>query len=121
MDSKLIIIGVFQEGDEIILVDSRRQQYSCANPQDLWNDLLAIMNNKALPGAVITQEQVEGGDDLMKDACDQIKNLVGDAHGKLAGHLAGELSQRLVPLGMKVLRNISKRDRYAGLRKGSGT
>ena len=119
MQSKLTIVGIFRDGDKIVLVDSARQQYECSNPNELWADMGLILGDKALPGTVISQAQVEGEDDLLKDACDQVRSIVGENHGKFLGYVAGEMTHKMGPIALRTLRNVSNRDRF-GIRKRKG-
>ncbi len=120
MQSKLTIVGIFRDGSKMVLVDSARQQYECSTPEELWADMGAILGDKMLPGTVITQEQVEGEDDLLKDACDQVRSIVGENHGKFLGYVAGEMTHKMGPFALRTLRNASGRDRF-GLRKRKGS
>jgi hypothetical protein len=74
--------------------------------------MMVILSDKALPGTVITQAQVEGDDDILEDASDQVREVVGDSYGKFWGRIAGETAKKVGPFTLKTLRNVSKRDRF---------
>jgi hypothetical protein len=119
-DQRLTIVGVFKDGKHIVLADADRKQYACGTPQELWDDLMAIIADKALPGTVISQEQVDGDEDILKDACDQVRDVVGEHYGRFWGRLAGEATKKVGPLTLKTLRNVSKGDRF-GRRRNRGS
>lgn len=122
-DIKLSIVGIVRQGGGFVVKDASNNTYDCKTPEDLWNDVMAITSNKALPGTTISQEEVDSEEDngaLLADACNQVRDMVGENHGMFAGHLAAEMARKVAPFGLKSLRNLSKRDRF-GNRKKSGS
>ncbi len=102
-DHKLFVVGLFKDGRCIVVVDGERKQYQAKTPQELWDDLMTIMADPALPGTVITQAQASGDDDILADACDQVEDMFGDRYGKFWGRLAGETTKRVAPLTLRLL------------------
>ena len=115
---KLNIIGVSKDGKGFVLLDSNKVKYDCANKDDLWNDMMAIVADPALTGAVVTKAQIDNDDEeLLGEACDQISEVVGDSFGPFWGRLAREASKKTAPFTLKTLRNVSTRDRFGHRKK----
>jgi hypothetical protein len=114
---KLSIIGVSKNGNGFVLMDSQKRKYDCVNKDELWNDMMAIVGDPALPGAVVTKAQIDNDDELLGEACDQISSAVGDSFGPFWGRLARESSKKVAPFTLKTLRNVSSRDRFGHRKK----
>lgn len=108
----LTIIGVFREGDKLILVDANNDQYEVTNKDELWTDLLAITNDANIPKAKMSAGQLSGDVDVIADTCDKLGDVVGERYGLLAGKGVAEVGRRTAPFLLRGLRHISKRKRF---------
>lgn len=113
-DHKLNIVGFIRTANGFTLKDAVGGTYDCSTPQELWDDLMRISNDKSLPGSVVTEQQVdaEEDEDLLSDACAQVRETVASNHGRFFGYVASEMTRKMAPITLRTLRNISKRDRF---------
>ena len=106
---KLSIVGVYREGDRLVLLDANREQYDVTTPQQLWDDLHAILADPGLPSADVKLNPKTNEAEAIGEACDRLGSVLGEQYGSFVGKLAAEGGRRLGPVILNGLRKASGR------------
>lgn len=117
MSNPVTIIAFYFEDGKIILLDPAKQEYECASPQQLWDDMHAIANDKALPHAQASSasEDITADPEAMYElACEQVEEVVGAQYGPVGRAVIGKVARAGGPTIFRALRNISRRKRSIG-------
>ena len=114
--SKNSIIGVEKDGDAVILTDASGGRFRCHDAEELWADLMGILNDDALPVQELVSHDEQqpmrrngpvDDTDIAGVVNNQVNNLVADRYGEMVGLGAGDVAGRLTPLFMRGLRKVS--------------
>lgn len=115
--SKISIIGVKKVDGEIVLTDAAGEEYGCSDAEELWADLNSILDDDELPttddpNTSIARNGPEDVGEVGGVVCSQVDTMVSDRYGALAGRGAAEVTRRLTPTVLGLLRRVSSVKRF---------
>ena len=114
----LTLVGFHLEdgGRTGVVVDASGTEHEASSPDELWQAIMAISSDPAIPRAEYNGEGYDDreaeGNDMQNFAVDAVEGIVGDAAGPAFGRLAGAFVRNGGPIHL--LRMISRRNRGTG-------